>query len=208
MNFFWQGILLGLSLSILAGPMLFILIQLGIEKGFRAGITAGLGVWMSDALYIFTAYFGIAYLMQITQWQGFQLWASILGGLVLIIIGASTLLSKPIQRQRAKGHLPAHNWLGYWMKGFLVNTLNPFTAFFWIGVMTTVSASTPLLPSQALLFFGTIIGVIIITDILKVLLAKNLQSTMKMSYLLILRRVSGTALVVFGIILMVKGIIV
>lgn len=205
MNLLWQGALLGFSLSILAGPMLFILMQLGMEKGFRAGATAGFGVWTSDTLYVVCAYLGISYLLQLTQWQGFKLWASLTGGIILIIIGATTLLARPAMNGRPAGRPAGHNWTGYWMQGFLVNTFNPFTAFFWIGVMTTVSAGGPLPPFDATLFFGSIIGVIIATDLLKVLLAKRIQNWMKYSYLLAMRRVSGTALVVFGFFLMFRG---
>lgn len=204
MHLLWQGAFLGLSLSILAGPMLFILIQLGIEKGFRAGATAGFGVWTSDTLYVLSAYLGISYLLQLTQWQGFKLWASIAGGLILIIIGTATLLARPAMKNK-DGNEPSHNWTSYWLKGFFVNTFNPFTAFFWIGVMTTVSADGPLSATDAGLFFGSIIGVIIITDLMKVLLAKRIQNWMQYSYLLAMRRVSGTALVLFGVVLMFRG---
>ncbi len=201
----WQGALLGFSLSILAGPMLFILIQLGIEKGFRAGATAGFGAWASDALYVLSAYLGISYLLQLTQWQGFKLWASLAGGLILIIIGTTTLFARPAMKGVQSGKPAAHNWTGYWMTGFLINTFNPFTAFFWIGVMTTVSAKGPLPAFDASLFFSSIVGVIIITDILKVLLAKRIQHWMQYRYLLAMRRVSGTALVAFGVFLMFRG---
>ena len=205
MHLLWQGALLGLSLSLLAGPMLFILIQLGIEKGFRAGATAGFGVWASDTLYVLSAYLGISYLLQLTQWQGFKLWASLAGGLILIIIGATTLLIRPAKKDIGSNKPASHNWAGYWIQGFLVNTFNPFTAFFWIGVMTSVSADGPLPLWDASLFFGSIIGVIIITDLLKVLLAKRIQHWMQYSYLLAMRRVSGTALVLFGVFLVFRG---
>jgi threonine/homoserine/homoserine lactone efflux protein len=208
MSLFWQGLLLGLSLSILAGPMLFILLQIGMEKGFRAGAMAGMGVWMSDLMYVLLAYFGISYLLRAAQWDGFQLWASLLGGVVLIILGAGTIMGKPVRPRygRPKEDIK-HNWLGYWLRGFIINTLNPFTAFFWIGVMTTVSANGVLLPGEATLFFGTVILVVLITDLLKVLLAKNLHAWMKLRYLFALKRVSGSALVMFGIVLMIRGLI-
>ena len=95
MSLFLQGLLVGLSLSLVTGPMFFVLLQLGIEKGFRAGATAALGVWMSDSMYICLAYYSISHLLEMTKWQGFHLWASLLGGLVLIGLGISILLKKP-----------------------------------------------------------------------------------------------------------------
>lgn len=208
MSLVWQGVLLGLSLSVLAGPMLFVLVQLGMERGFRAGAMAGAGVWASDAAYVLSAYFGISYLIQITQWQGFKLWASVMGGLVLIVMGVATLLAQPaLQHQKEMAMAASSNWFSLWMKGFLINTVNPFTAFFWIGVMTTASAKGPMPATDATAFFGSIIGVIILTDLLKVMLAKRIKNWMNYSYLLYMRRVAGTALVVFGVFLMVRGML-
>ncbi|MCB9272702.1 MAG: LysE family translocator [Lewinellaceae bacterium] len=207
MSLVWQGALLGLSLSVLAGPMLFVLVQLGMERGFRAGATAGAGVWVSDTLYVLSAYWGISYLIQITQWQGFKLWASVMGGLVLIIMGVATLLARPALQQQKEKAMASTHWFSLWAKGFLINTINPFTAFFWIGVMTTTSANGPLPATDATAFFGSIIGVIILTDILKVLLAKRIKKWMSYRYLLAMRRVAGTALVVFGVFLMVRGML-
>lgn len=187
--------------------MLFILLQTGMEKGFRAGATTGMGIWMSDLMYVLLAYFGISYLLEVTQWDGFQLWASLLGGVVLIALGAGTLLGKPTRPHLGGRATIKHNWLSYWLRGFVVNTLNPFTAFFWIGVMTTISAKQVLLPGEAFLFFGTVIGVVLLTDLLKVMLAKNLQAWMRLRYLFALRRVSGSALVLFGIVLMLRGLV-
>ena len=73
--------------------------------------------------------------------------------------------------------------------------------------MTTYSANGALAPADATAFFGSIIGVIILTDLLKVLLAKRIKAWMSYSYLLAMRRVAGTALVLFGVLLMVRGML-
>ena len=209
MSLFLQGLLVGLSLSLVTGPMFFVLLQLGIEKGFRAGATAALGVWMSDSMYICFAYYSISHLLEMTAWQGFHLWASLLGGLVLIGLGISILLKKPdIMPHKDKVSFISHNWLGYWAKGFMVNTFSPFTAVLWIGIMSSINTDGQLLPYEAFQFFGAVIGFAICADLTKVFLAKNLQNWMQLKYVLIIRKVAGIIVLSFGVILMIRAIIV
>lgn len=209
MSLFLQGLLVGLSLSFMTGPMFFVLLQLGIEKGFRAGATAALGVWMSDSMYICLAYYSISHLLEMTEWQGFHFWASLLGGIIIIGLGAGILLKKPdITPHKTQASFISHNWFGYWAKGFVVNTFSPFTAILWMGIMSTVNANGQLLPHQALQFFSAIIGFVICADLTKVLLAKNLQNWMQLKHVLIIRKVAGVILLSLGLILMIRGIIV
>jgi len=58
--------------------------------------------------------------------------------------------------------------------------------------------------NYAYLFFIGVMGTIIFTDALKVALAKFIRRYMTNRHIHILRMVSGGALVVFGIVLMVK----
>ena len=59
MNLILDGLLLGLTLAILLGPIFVALTQTGIQRGVRAGLSVGTGIWISDILVIVTAYFFI-----------------------------------------------------------------------------------------------------------------------------------------------------
>ena len=197
--------MLGLLLTIMVGPILFALIQAGIERGFRAGAMIGLGIWISDLIFILFAYFGISYLLNILEWNGFELTLGIAGGFVLIITGILTILRKPPEIGKPAGI--SESYFALWMKGFLINTINPFTVFFWATVMTTIVAKDNLDGQSATFFFGGILGTIIITDSLKVILAKAIRRWLKPKHILWTRRISGIALIVFGVVLMIRVIV-
>jgi len=219
-----KGIFLGLTLSILVGPIIFALLQTAIERGFRAGMMVGLGVWVSDIMYISAAYFGVSYIVAITEYEGFEEILGTIGGLTLIGFGLATLFSKPPQvpnEHKAAGdiideQLPkvldfdgddGINRPGYfslWLKGFLINTLNPFTVFFWTGVTGTMVAGQNFTNQDAFIFFGGIFLTVMLTDILKIWAAKAVRHLLKPNAILILRRVSGVALALFGVVLMVR----
>lgn len=224
MQLFLNGIFLGLTLSILVGPIIFALLQTAIERGFRAGFVVATGVWFSDIMFILAAYFGVSYVVAATEWSGFEQTLGTAGGLLLIGFGLGTIFGKapklPVPQESAEdiidGQLPEMfdfddddgiNRPGYfslWLKGFLINTINPFTVFFWTGVTGTMVAGSNMDEGGALLFFGGIFGTIAITDLLKVWAAKSVRHLLKPKAILRLRQISGSALVVFGIVLFVR----
>lgn len=205
MNLIWQGFILGIGLSILVGPMMFIFLQIGIERGFRAGLAAGMGVWSSDLSYILAVYFGISYILRIIAWDGFEFWLGCLGGIILMVIGISTLMSRP-PKERKEDRMETRNktYFSLFTKGFVVNTFNPFPLIFWSGVMTTFSAKHER-GGDAVLLFGSILLTIIVTDMLKILLAKRLQKILTDKNIHYLRTGSGLILMVLGLGLFIKS---
>ena len=97
--------------------------------------------------------------------------------------------------------------LALWIKGFLINTINPFTVFFWASVMTTVVLEREYDGRQASLFFGGILAMIVFTDSLKVFLAKKIRHKLTSRHLWWVRRISGIALIVFAGVLAVRVLI-
>ena len=51
-----KGVVTGFVLSIMIGPVFFVLLETSIKKGVRAALALDLGVLLSDLLYILIAY--------------------------------------------------------------------------------------------------------------------------------------------------------
>ncbi|MEM9918516.1 MAG: LysE family translocator [Bacteroidota bacterium] len=203
MSLLLEGIGWGIFLSILVGPILFILIQTALERGARAGLMVGLGIWISDIFFVISAYLGIAYVLKVNELDGFRLWLGCIGGVVLVAVGLSTMLLKPPAPEDSKIKL-ASSYLALFTKGFLINTLNPFTFFFWLTITGAVIAERKLGKADSFLFYSGILGTIIFTDSLKIVLAKAIRKKLKPHYILWVRRIAGAALVVFGIVLILR----
>ncbi|MCB0568959.1 MAG: LysE family transporter [Phaeodactylibacter sp.] len=207
MNLIFDGVKLGLILAILVGPIFFALIQAGVEQGARAGSMVGLGIWASDVLFILGSYFGISWVSKAVEGPHFALYLGIGGSITLVFFGLATLITAPRtghNPQWAKSAIRSSSYISLWLKGFLINTVNPFTFFFWIGVTTTMVMDGGLDGGEASLFFGGILSTIIITDLTKVILAKRIRSFLQPIHLLWLRRISGAALLVFAVALLVR----
>ena len=95
MSFLLDGIKVGFILCFLLGPIFFTLIQTGVEQGFRAGATVGLGIWMGDIMYMLTIYWGVSQIEKLIQWENFSIVFGTVGSIILIAFGLGTLLIQP-----------------------------------------------------------------------------------------------------------------
>ncbi len=195
---------LGAGLSILVGPILFALVQAGVERGLRAGLMVGLGIWVSDLLFIVGAYWGMNWLEAIANWNGFQVTLAAAGGIILIIMGIGTMLGAPPEID-ANMHF-SKDYGKLWLKGFLINTINPFTVFFWLSMVTSVILPNQLDLINSCIFFTGIMGTLVVINSLEVGLAKIIRRYLTPENILFLRKISGVALVLFGIGLMLRGV--
>jgi len=208
MELLWNGIKLGLVLSVLTGPIVFALLQTSIEQGFRAGATVAMGIWASDLVFVAITYFGVAYVAELAKWEGLEFWLGIAGGIILLVVGASMLLLNPPSEE----HLAQEKAVRFssrfslWTKGFLINTINPFTFFFWLGVSGMLFTKQALQPEQAQLFYGGLFGTIVCTDCAKVGLAKFIRRWLKPKNILLIRKIAGITLLVFGIVLFFRAL--
>ncbi|WP_235297733.1 LysE family translocator [Portibacter marinus] len=205
MQYVLEGALFGLTLSILVGPIFIALTQSSIEKGYKAGLSVGAGIWISDLLFIVLTYEFVHRITHIVNGDYFQLSMGILGGIVLIGFGIYSLFSrlKELTTTEISG---VKSYAGFFVKGFLVNTINPFTFVFWISVITTYVLAREISGWESIFFLGSILLVIIITDSLKVLMAQVLRKKLRGIHLLWINRVAGAALAVFGVLLIIWSV--
>ena len=136
-----KGILLGITVAFLIGPVFFTIIQTSIYRGFRSGIFLSLGVLLSDLSLIVLSYIGVLGLL---GKESNQLLIGIIGGILLIIFGMITLTRKPSLKEKdTKGlfNINSPGPLTYILKGYFMNIMNPFLLIFWISVMSVFSAN-------------------------------------------------------------------
>jgi len=199
-----QGILLGLTLAILLGPIFVTITQLSIEKGARAGMVASSGVWISDFIIITLCFLFVQTINTIVQDVTFTYWIGLLGGIILIVFGLGAFLKESKIEFNQTKH-STNDYISFWTRGFLVNTVNPFTFVFWIGVISTYVIKEKVTSTEAIIFLASIMSVIIITDTAKVLLAKMIRKKLKQKHFNVFTKIAGVGLIIFGVILLAKS---
>ena len=201
----FQGIALGLTVALLIGPVFFTIIQTSIYRGFRSGVFVSLGVVLSDLTLIILSYIGILELLSNAH---NQIFIGIAGGLLLIVFGFFTLKRKPSLKEKEtpqnKIKFKNPRPLTYIVKGYFMNIMNPFLLIFWITVMSVYTTSTKIGTSDVIIFFTGTLGTIFATDIIKCYIAKKIKRFITEVTLLWINRFVGIILMGFGIILIVK----
>lgn len=192
-----KGVGYGLLLSMMIGPVFFMIIQTSVERGFKSAVLVAGGVALSDALYITLSYLSIS---QITANDQIKIYLANLGGVMLIIFGLYNLLIKSRKKSLEEvEHMKTKNPWRYIAKGFIINGLTPIVLLYWIG---TVSIATSTFGykslSSALLFFGAIIFTVFTMDILKAKLADKLRHLLTQKFIQRLNILMGVILILFG----------
>lgn len=207
MQLFTDGILLGLVLSVSIGPIFFALVQTSIRQGVAAGIFIGTGIWISDVLCILTTYWGLSKLNGLEREPYFLFYSGVLGGLFLIIFGIILFFKKPPSLAQLRSNNGRDEAImSLWLQGFLINTVNPFTIIFWLTTMTDSVINQQFTNKEVGLFFGGILGTIILTDFLKAYFADKIRKHLQPIHLTILGRIAGIIVGGFGIALLLRGI--
>ena len=192
-----KGIVSGIVLAFLIGPVFFTLLQTSIERGFSSGVFVAIGISLSDSFYILISYFGLTQFMSTPDFRHYMAYA---GGVILLLFGLYYLFIKsrklaqfdPQKVENASG-------LRLAAKGFLINGLSPMVLFFWLA---TVSVATSQLGysshKHAMIFFGSIVATVFTTDIIKAKLADKLRTLITPKVIRIMNIVLGVVMIVFA----------
>ena len=205
MQYIIDGIYLGLTLAILLGPIFIVLMQSTLEHGTKAGLTAASGIWVSDIIIVSLTLLFIKRIDSVVQHPNFIFWMGLIGGVVLVAVGVVNFMKKS-HLDLDTEQVVATGWLGFWTKGFLVNTVNPFTFIFWLSTITSYVATKKLTVIESEYFAIAVLLTIIVTDSLKVLMAKMIRKRINEKTLNIINKVAGCALIIFGFVLLFKAV--
>ncbi len=202
-TYLWQGIQIGLGLSLLVGPLVVLLFQLSLEEGTRSSLMAALGIWVSDFLLIGLTFFGLAYLRELLDFRFFEEIVGSIGGLILFGIGLGIWARKPPDLMQGGLRRKARYGLAF-AKGFAINTFNPFPIFFWPSVVVGIVYEERLVSAEVLALYAGIMGMVILTDTLKVIGARHVRHKLRPQLVQRAQRLGALALMLFGVLLVVR----
>ncbi|MBT8218974.1 MAG: LysE family translocator [Bacteroidia bacterium] len=205
MNALVQGFGYGMFLSVLVGPILVIILQNTISKGFKHGLSTTVGIWASDIAYILISYWALNKITKIEQNVVFNEYLGLFGGIILLIIGLGIVLKKPKPLDFDQPLInPAMDLAKSWMQGFSVNTFNPFTIAFWTSTVSMTVSNSKWEVFDHWIFLGTILLTIICTDSLKVIFSNIIRKKINQEYIHWINRIAGILISCIGIYLIIK----
>jgi threonine/homoserine/homoserine lactone efflux protein len=200
----FEGIGWGLLLSVLTGPIFFTILQVSMERGFRAGLALVSGQWLSDFIYIGLAIWGAGYMRLLDTDPQFKetlsYYLGTVGAIFLSILGLVLLLTKT-KNKGADNLSNSKSEAAFFLQGFLINTLTPFPIFFWISLMSS-AIGRGMQGVETAILLCTVMLMVILTDLLKVYAARKLGSFVNARYTLLVRKIAGLALILSGLLML------
>ena len=114
---------LGFFLAFMIGPVFFVLLETSATKGFRAALVFDLGVILADIFFIGLAYFSS---FQLLENLSNQPGLFVFGGMIITVYGIIIFIkkTKKTTEEASEIQFKKTNYLGLFIKGFLLNFIN------------------------------------------------------------------------------------
>lgn len=193
---------LGFLLSFMIGPVFFVLLETSAVRGFRAALIFDLGVILADILFLTVAYFSSFQLLEnLSNEPGLY----VFGGVILLVYGITTYFKTEIKKDKPALRTKKNDYLSLFVKGFLLNFINIGVLVFWLGIIIVVGPSLNNDPNRIIAFFAGMLGAYLITDVFKILLAKQLKRKLTHKRISRIKKGLGIILIICGLVLITKG---
>ncbi len=208
-----KGLLLGLILSISIGPVIFAIIKQSLTNGKRSGYAFVAGVSSSDFVLlficnVFTSLFNLV--------LNHKSAIALAGAGFLLIMALYTLFFKKLKLENMGSDgvnktVSIKDLVSSYFSGFLMNTLNPSVFLFWFAWTAAINNSADNTPNPIqykLVVFGTCLGFVLLSDLIKVFLAGKLRPRLTEKNLLWINRFSGMIILIFSAVLLYSALLI
>lgn len=193
-----KGFGLGMILAISVGPVIFTILKQSLNNGQKGGFSFVAGVWFSDILLVIISNMFSTLVVSALE---FKSTIAYIGAAFVISMGIYYLFFKKVYFGEDKNVMVVQfgkkAFTKAFMSGFLINTLNPSVMLFWLINATAFAASNTI--TERIIIFSVCLGVNILADILKVVLAAKVRHSLTPHNINIINKISGTILIGFGL---------
>jgi threonine/homoserine/homoserine lactone efflux protein len=201
-----KGLGIGLILVLSVGPVIFTIIKQSINNGYKGGFSFVAGVWLSDILLVLFANF---FSELVTELLAFKNTIAYIGSIFLAGMGIYYIFFKKVNLNAGETMVlrtfSKTDFSRIALSGFLINTLNPSVLIFWLINATAFAAIHSFW--ERMIIFSVCLGINMIADVLKVLMAGKIRNSLTPRHILLINKVSGTILVIFGAVLMYGALV-
>jgi threonine/homoserine/homoserine lactone efflux protein len=196
-----RGFVIGLTIAAAVGPITLLVIRRTIDHGGWYGFASGLGVATADATYAGIAAFGLTAVTSVLV-SG-QVLLGIVGGAVIAIMGIRTMLSRPTG-PAADAERPGV--AGASASIYALTMTNPLTIVLYAGVFAGIGlvAGSSFVDAAVVTlaaWLGSTLWWVVLCSIVGWARARVSPRA-----LLWVNRLSGAALVVFGVVAVVSAV--
>jgi len=194
-----KGMAIGFLAAAPTGPSGVLVIQRTLNKGRGKGFLTGLGVTVSDSVYIIITMMCLSLVLGYLENPTVALVVKLAGCMLLLVFGFTTVRNNPLAQSKDITVRKDSLWQ-IMLTGFLVAIVNPLVVFFYMGLFTffgvPVDDLSPVLKLETYLF--VLMGDVCWWFTLSYLINK-LRNRFDLRGLWLINRVLGTVLIVAAI---------
>lgn len=188
-----RGIAAGLMIAAPVGPVNVLCIQRSLQKGWKSGLVSGFGAALVDTLYGGVAGFSISLVIEFLIRE--QSWIRLIGGFLLIAIGAIYYFRKPRSLETESRGAKQSDFVS----AFLLTATNPTTVLSFIAILAMLGQGKqqPAWQTSLLvggIFLGSMTWWVVLTGGASLLRDKVGDQSMRW-----LNRIGGLAIGAFGL---------
>lgn len=196
-EFLLKGLVVGFLASVPLGPVGVLCIQRTINKGKLSGMFSGMGSATVDAFFALVAALGLTYIINFIEEQ--QFYIQLIGGVVLIIVGARIFYANPIKQIR-RHRRRKNKIIEDYFSVLLLTLSNPVAIFLFVAAFAgigIVSSSDSKLDSffiVAGVFLGAMLWWLTLTFFVDLF-----RKRFRLKQLWWINKIAGIIVVVFGV---------
>lgn len=195
-----EGFLTGVMLTMMLGPVTMIILRYGLQVNRVAGVYAASGTWFSDFVFIGFTYWMTSSIEAWSQQPDIRMSLYLAGGFGLLVMGALLLKARQKTFSQNMEGVKA-NYAQAFISGFLVNSLSPFTLFFWLGAAVFVHIQ----PHSPIWYYAGVMMALAMGDFAKAWLAPKLTLFLKDHHVYWIQVVAGVLIASTGVYIMAMG---
>jgi threonine/homoserine/homoserine lactone efflux protein len=200
------GIIIGLFTSVPVGPLGILTIQRTLNRGRWHGVVTGLGASTSDLIYAAIVGFSMSFITDFIHEN--QFWIQIVGSLIVIFFGIHVFRNNPSAQLSSAKKANKNGYLADYLSAFGLCFSNPLIIFIFIGLFAQFNFF-----EQGQTWYENVIGMLSILAgafcwwLTLTLVVSTLRSRFNVRGLWILNRITGSLLVLIGVIICIKAIV-
>lgn len=197
-----KGLLVGLVLAMMLGPIGIFCIQQTLRKGFAAGFAAGLGAAVADGIYGTIGGFGLTYISDFLL--NYHLMLHIIGGAFLASLGFNTFMRK---ESPVNITVERPNLLGLFTTTLFLTLANPITILAFTALLASIDIEINgcCMPMAVTLFTSIFIGSTCWWFFLATIISM-FRTKLSLNFIRQLTMLAGIIIHVFGLLIVAKAL--
>ncbi|MFO7868244.1 MAG: LysE family transporter [Bacteroidales bacterium] len=194
-SIFFQGLIIGILVSIPMGPIGVLCVQRTLHQGKKAGLISGIGAATADSFFATIAGFGLTFISSFFIDNKFAI--TLLGAIVLIVLGVRLFITNTIKQVR-KYKTKKMNVFSDFFSVFFLTLSNPITIIFFgvvfagLGIVKNDTSSLSILIIG--IFFGAIVWWFVLSS-----LVNQFRQYFRLRIIFYINKFAGVLIVLFGL---------